>query len=317
MTARHAWLIGLRTVALAPWLLLTLWLVNIGLALPAAWVVDQSIRSSISNTDVETTMTEGFDTIWFGEYSADVDGLAATFDPTLSGIGGFLANLEQWFTGGMFNEFGGLLGAAMVFALLWAWLLGGTIQRVAFPEQRLSAAAFFRTGGEFFLRFLRLALISALPYFLIYRLHGWLMERAALALRDGTTESAEIFYTLLIYGLTGILLTTVQMVFGYAKVATVIDGRRSMLLAALRGISFVAGRLPTTVSLQSLTLLAGLLALLLYGILAPGAGVSSWSAVVWTLFLAQSMLVGRLVLRVGLLSGQAALYRKYSANVSG
>lgn len=316
MTARRAWLIGLRTTALAPWLLMTLWLVNVGLALPAAWVVDQSIRSSISHTDVETTLREGFDSIWFGEYSADASGLAAGFDPTLSGVGGFLANLESWFTGKMFDEYGGLLGTALVFALLWAWLLGGTIRRVAFPEQRLSAAAFFRAGGEYFMRFLRLSLISALPYFLIYRLHIWLMDRAELALRDVTTESVAIFYTLLIYSLTGILLTTVQMIFGYAKVATVIDDRRSMLLAALRGVSFVVGRLAATVSLQCLTLLAGLLAMLFYGVLAPGAGVSSWSAVVWSLFLAQTMLVGKLVLRVGLLSGQAALYRKFSARAS-
>ncbi|MDH3628816.1 MAG: hypothetical protein OEV00_03440 [Acidobacteriota bacterium] len=312
MTARSAWLTGLRTTALAPWLLLTLWLAGLGLALPAAWVVHSTLRAAIAHTDVEGAMLAGFDTIWFGEFSAEATGVSATFDPTLSGAGGFLVNLESWFTGSLFDGFGGLIGAGAVFALFWAFLLGGTLSRVAFPERAMSASSFFHIGGEFLLRFIRLALISAIPYVLIYRLHLWLMERAEEALRESTTESAAIFYTLLIYGLTGLLLTAVQMSFGYAKVATVVDDRRSMFLAAVRGAGFVITRFPKVIALQGLTLAAGLIALLLYGLIAPGATIASWSGVVWTLLLAQLFLLAKLFLRVSLLAGQAALYRKFS-----
>ncbi len=46
----------------------------------------------------------------------------------------------------------------------------------------------------------------------------------------------------------------------------------------------------------------------LYLWLAPGAGQSTWGSVALALLLSQVYLVGRLVVRVGLLAGQMRLY---------
>ena len=309
MSILRAMIAGLGCGAGYPRMVLGLWLVNLVVALPAAWVVTASIRASIGASRVHETMTRGFDMGWFGEYRAAAEGIETTFTPTVVGPGAFFNNFEGWLTGTMFEGFAGLVGLGLLYMLVWALLLGGVLERFVRPAETRSTARFLRSGGRFFFRFVRLALISGLLYFLVYRFHGWLYERLEYWTRDLTAERLVFLYALAALGLTAMLLVLVHLSFTYAKVATVTENRRSMLLAALRGIGFVLSHPRKTLGLYlGLTLLSVAL-LALYAWIAPGAGQSTTAGVAFAFLVGQLFLVARLVIRLSLLGGAVALYQ--------
>jgi len=297
---------GLRSTAGAPLLLVWLWVVNIGMALPAAWVLANSIESSIGASRVHEKLTHGFDGRWFGEFAAGAKGIGATFEPSMVGAGAFYANLESWLTGKLFVGFSGLVGLGLIYAVVWAFLLGSVLNRFAGDGRK---TGLMQAGGRYFFRFVRLALISGGAYLAIYKLQRWIFGRLEDAFVDVTSEKTVLAYTLSVYLLTALLLTTVHVCFGYAKIATVVDDRRSMLLAAARGLFFVIAHPVRCLGLYWLFALCGGLALLVYSWLAPGIGQQSWVAILLAFAAGQLFLGIKLFLRVSLWAGQASLYR--------
>ena len=87
------------------------------------------------------------------------------------------------------------------------------------------------------------------------------------------------------------------------------EGRRSMLLAALRGVGFVIANPGRTLGLYYGVALVGALALAVYSLLAPGVGQSSWVGVLFAFVVGQLFLIVKLILRLALLGGETALYR--------
>ena len=80
---------GFWRVLSSPGLIVWLWLVNVVVALPMAWMMTDSLRSSIGASLVDEKLTEGFDMLWFGEFEAQAKGLETTFTPTVTGVGAF------------------------------------------------------------------------------------------------------------------------------------------------------------------------------------------------------------------------------------
>lgn len=311
MSAFTAIVAGLKRASSSPFILLGLWLVNAALALPAAWVVSESLREGIDASRVQQSLTEGFDWDWFGEYREQTRGVDETFTPTVRGAGAFYNNIETWLTGELFTAKPMLAMLGVGYAVLWILMLGGVVDRYAFREQRAGVGRFFGAGGRFFFRFVRLAVFSGLLYAGVY----WLSRRAFEALeestRDVTVESTIIFYSLLIWGLVALLLTLIHAVFGYAKIATVVDDRRSAVLAALRGLRFVATHPGRTLGQYYGVLVGSGLLLAIYAVVAPGVGQSSRQAVLFAFAVGQLFLLVRMFTRLALLGGQVALYQAY------
>ncbi len=306
-----AMLKGFGRVVSSPGLIVWLWLVNLVVALPAAWVMTDSLRSSIGASLVDEKMTESFDMGWYGEFETKAKGLEATFTPTVTGVGAFYNNLESWLHGDLFKEFPGLVGIGLFYALLWALLLGGVLDRYSGGEFNLSRL--FSSGGRYFFRFIRLAVLSGVIYYLIYRFSGWLFSRIEESVIDITVERTIFFYTLLAAGLTVFLLTFVNMAFDYAKIVTFKEDRKSMLLAALRGFGFVFSNPAKTMGLYYGLGALGIAALALYSSVAPGATQATVSGVALAFFLGQAFLIVKLMLRLMFYAGQMALYEKISA----
>ncbi len=306
-----AMLKGFWRVVSSPGLIVWLWLVNLVVALPAAWVMTDSLRSSIGASLVDEKLTESFDMGWYGEFETKAKGLDTTFTPTVTGVGAFYNNLESWLYGDLFKEFPGLVGLGLVYALLWALFLGGVLDRYSGGDFNLTR--FFCAGGRFFLRFIRLAVLSGIFYYLIYRFSGWLFSRIEEWTIDITVERTLFFYTLLAAGLTVFLLTFVNMAFDYAKIVTFKEERKSMLLAALRGFGFVFSNPAKTMGLYYGLGALGIVMLALYASMAPGANQSTVSGVAFAFFIGQAFLVVKLMLRLMFYAGQMALYEKISA----
>jgi len=308
---------GIVRAGAAPALLLFLWAVNLVVALPFAAVLADSIHESAGDRLVSRDLVAGFDPVWYGELEAGAEGFERTFGPAIVGAGAFLRNLESWWSGSLFDGGGaggwGLVAAGLGYALLWALLLGGVIDRLGrAPDHtpwQLAPRSLFAAGGQYFFRFVRLAVLSGVAYLLIYlgarRLFGAIEE----ATRDVTVERTVLLWVAAGAALVVLLLTLVRVVFDYAKIAVVLDGRRSALGAAWAGVRFVARHPFKTLGLFWIFTGVALLLLWVYGALAPTAGPGSWAGVTLAFLFGQLALATRLGLRLATLGGEAALYR--------
>lgn len=308
MKAPRALFTGLRGALAAPGLLLWLWLVNLAVAAPLAVALSEAIRDSVGASLVADELRRDFDLGWYGEFAHRARGVERSFRPTQVGAGAVFDNLELWFGGGMFELEPAVVATGAVWALVWMLMLGGVLAHFAEPGRGFLLRRFLENGGLFFFRFLRLTVLAAVPYTLVYlfarRLFPWI-ERIT---RDVTTETTVLAYNLLGAALIVLLLATVKMVFDFAKVAVVADERRSAFLAALRGLRFVLRHPLRAYGLYAGFGLALGLLITAYALVAPGAGQATWPQVVGAFFVGQAFLIARLVLRLAVLGGALSLY---------
>lgn len=299
---------GLRQAVSSPKLLLLLWLVNLLCAVPMSLMMRQALADSFGSSLVSRGMLEGFDLGWHAEYESRAGGFESTFQPTVSGPGPVLDNLEAWWSGGLFEATPGLIAAGLGYALLWAFLLGGVLDHLA-RGRALALDRFAGAGGRYLPRFVGLALLSGVAYFLIYKLAAWVYRRIAEASGDVTVERTVFAWVLLAAVLTVALMSVVRMVFDYAKIAAVTE-ERSGLASAARGLRFVFHHPLQTFGVYFGLTAAGALLLALGLLLAPGTGQSTLLSIVFVFVLGQVYLIARLVFRVTVLGAQMNLFRE-------
>ena len=303
---------GLRRALRSPVILLWLWLLNGFVALPAAVWIAGSLQGSIGRSRVAENLRTGFDLQWYGEYGAQASAVETSFVPSVNRGGAFLDNLEDWLSGRLFTNLPELVVLGVIYALLWALMLGGVLTRYAAPDDNRGAGTFFRNGGRFFFRFFRLAALAAGLYAVIYVVQQHWTEQLLEKTRDVTSELGVLGRYLTVWVPVALLLVLVRVIFDYAKIATVVDDRRSMLLAALRGAGFVVLHPLKTLGLCFAWLVVGTFALAVYIFLAPGAGVSTPATVAIAFAIGQAFLMSRLLMRLSLLAGQTELYKAHS-----
>jgi hypothetical protein len=308
MSAIGAAFRGLGKVLGSPSVVVSLWLANVALALPVAAVVAESIGESVGGSLVDEKLRDGFDMGWYGEYQAHARGIESTFTPSVVGAGAFFNNIDAWFNGTLFETHVGLLGLGILYALLWSLCLGGVLHRYGEASGLFRLSEFLSSGGEYFFRFVRLAMLSGVLYYAIYRFSGWLFGRIEHATRDVTAEESVFAYVVVASLFVVFLLTFVNMAFDYAKIATFRENRHSMLLASVKGIGFVLSHLGRTMSLYYGLGAVGVVLLFVYYAFAPGPGQSSMMGVAAAFAVGQVYLVAKLVLRLTFYSAQMAVF---------
>lgn len=322
---------GIVRAGSAPALLALLWAVNLLIALPFAATLAGSIDDSVDSRLVQRDLVEGASgpaMEWFGELEAEASGPAGgfeqTFGPAVVGAGAFLKNLDAWWSGRLFEPGftggWGLLAAGALYAVAWSLLLGGVIDRLAGrggPAWRLPFRELLAAGGRYFFRFVRLALMAGVLYVLVFLGARWLFGAIEEAARDVTVERTALAWTLAGFALVVLVLAVVRTAFDYAKVAVVLEDRRSAVGAALSGLGFVVRHPVKTLGLFAAFTVVGLLLLWLYGVIAPTAGPGSWAGVAAAFALGQIALATRLGLRLAVLGGETALYGARSGSGGG
>jgi len=287
-----------------------IWLLGMAASIPAAVVMQQSFEGAIGSSQVHEDLRNGLDMPWLFEYAHGAHGIEKSVTASRLTKAGFLDNLEAWFTGKLFATDPALVGMGVLYALGWTFLLGGLLEQLIRPVPKLTLAHFFQSGGRFFGRFVRLVVLSAPLYYLIYKGSRKLFATIESATRDVTAETSVLAFNLagavLIIG----LLMLVNMSFTYAKISMVFEDRRSALGTALRGIGFVLAHPVRTAGVYLGIALGSLVLLAAYWVVAPGLGGGHWITVLWAFLLAQLYLVAKLTVRVAFFAGQTDLYRQ-------
>jgi len=310
MTIMHSFTLGLRRVLGSPALILWLFFASLVIALPLTAAMRDILQASIGSSLVDQNLRRTFDLDWYGEFRANASGFADTFSPAVVGILPALRNLERILNGEIFSINRVVLAAGILFLFAWAFFGGGIITRYARPHESRNRAAFFSASARFFFRYLRLLVISLIVYWAVFRwvakpLRTW-MDRLA---RDITVESTVLAYTVLFYLVIAFLLMLGSLALDYAKISMVIEDRHSSVLAFIHALRFVFFRPLRTVGLYLLLVLVGLILLLVYGVVAPGAGQSRDLTLILVFLVSQLFLLARLILKLWFLASQTVLYQ--------
>jgi hypothetical protein len=205
-------------------------------------------------------------------------------------------------------------GATAAWLLIWSFLSGGIIDRLA-RARRTRAAGFFAACGLHVWPLLRLALIAALAYYVLFGwVHPALFDKGYVRLtREVTADRTAFAIRVGAYLLFGAMLLVFSVLFDYARIRIVVEERRSALAAVGAALRFTR-RYPGAVS--GLYLLnAGLFLVVVaaYGLLAPsvpGQGLALW----WALLLGEAYIVGRHYLKLVFYASQTALFQSALAH---
>jgi hypothetical protein len=299
---------GLSFAVSWPKMLGWLWLVSIVIALPAAVFMGESIRSNIGPSLVHQHLLDELDLGWLEEYRDEASGLEKSLTATAVSKAMFLDNIEAWFSGRLFEVDRVLVALGLAYILIWSLMVAGVLDHFARGPDRFQLGLFLSGGANYWFRFLRLVLISGVCYYLVYRFAQWLFPWIEEATRDVTVERTVLFWNLLGALAVVFLLALVNMIFDYAKIATVREHRRSMFLAAFRGLVFVISHRLRSFGVYYALALVAMLLPLIYLFFGPGTGQSTWTNVLLVFLVGQVYLVARLVLRLTFYGSQLALY---------
>jgi hypothetical protein len=307
---------GLRQATRSPGLVALLWALSLAAALPFALVVHDAVARSVGASRIHVDLERGFDMDWYSEYEHESVGLERLLTPTSVRPAAFLDNLDAWSSGDLFLARRELVALGVVFALVWTLLSGGILHRFAYHEKGLTLRGLLGHGGEYFPRFVRLAALTGILYFGIYRLARWLFPLLEEMMIDVTSERTVLaVYLLAALGVV-LLLVFVRLTGEYTRAATVLDGRRGMLKAAWRAMRFVVAHPVRTVGAHALIAAAGFALLALYGLVAPGQGQSGLGGVFLAFAVAQLVFAARIVQRLTVSATALEIWREESRRSS-
>lgn len=314
MRALAAYRDGMRRVNGALALVAGVSLVTLLTALPVSFVVRDAVEAHLGSSLAADAAAEGATYDWLQEFSGQASGAAATLGPSIAGFGAVLDNLDGLLENQPLNR--AVAGVTAAWLVLWSFLSGGILDRLA-RRRPLRAAGFFAACGAHFWRFLRVGVVALAAYgFLFAYVHGWLLQDAYAALtRDLTVERTAFAVRVALYAGFVTLLVLVTMVLDFARVRIVVEDRRSALAALAAGARFVRRRIGVVAALYLVNALAlgGVIAL--YGLLSPGApapGSAGWAA----LLLGQGYIVARHYLKLVFYGAQLSLFQSALAHAA-
>jgi hypothetical protein len=290
-----------------------LFIVTLLLAIPLGLTVRGQLRAHLGNSMAAETAASGVNSDWWAEFSEQASGIGTTFQPTIIGFAAVLENLSNLMD---FRPPSVVVtGIASVYLFVWTFLIGGVLDRLA-RNRKTRSNGFFAACGVFFFRFLRLGLLMLLVYWVLFSsVHTWLFGTLYPRLiRNLTVERTAFLLRFGLYGLFGAILVPVNMLFDYAKIRAVVEDRHSMVGALASASRFIRRRPWQTASLYFLNGLLFVLVLVVYALVAPGAGTIGMS--MWIAFLTgQFYLIARVAVKLVFYASQTAYFQGELAHV--
>lgn len=307
MSPRAAFREGLQRVNGAPALLAGTFAVTLLVSVPLAYALEGMIAAHLGSSLAADAAASGTNPEWWREFQAQATGLGTTFVPTMTGFGAVLSNLSGFLD--LSRPAATIIGVTVAWMVLWSFLTGGIVDRLA-RAKRTRSQGFFAACGLHFWRLLRLGVAALIVYAILFRyLHGWILEDAYEALtRDVTLERTAVAIRLSGYAIFGAFLLLCNVIFDYARIRIIVEDRRSAIGAILAGGRFVVRHLAQVLGLYVLNALAFLLLVILYAGVVPGAprfGIAMWL----TLGVGELYILGRHYLKLLFYASETAFFQ--------
>jgi len=298
-----AFIDGLNRVKRAPWLVIGVWLSTLLLALPLTLILQEQIAGHLGSSMAATAAADGVNYDWWNEFLAQTSGVGASFVPAILGFAAVLKNLSAVADT---SAMPAVIAVTVVsYMLVSLFLAGGVIDRLA-RDHDLGAGAFFSACGVYFVRFIRLGVVTAIVYSALFGLyHPWLFDRVYPALTENiTVERTAFFIHLALYAAFALPLFAFNILFDYTKIRAVVEDRRSMISAIAASWRFIRRNPIAVWAVYKLNALVFLLVIGLYYMIAPGA-----SADVLAFGIGQLYIVLRVIVRLQFAASQTALFQ--------
>lgn len=312
--ARRAWQDGWKRVSRAPTIAVGVFVMTFLLALPLAIAMRDTLASHLGDSLAADTAAAGVNYDWWQEFTAQATGLGTTFTPSVIGFATVLDNISGVLDGR--PRVAPIVWALALYLTGWAFLSGGILDRYA-RQRPTGTSGFFGACGVYFFRFVRLGAIAGVIYWWLFAyLHPWLLDEQFINLtRNMSVERTAFFVRLAFYAFFGALLIAVNLIVDYTKVRIVVEDRNSVLGAIGSAVRFARMHPRQVLALFGLNTLTFLALLLVWSLLAPGAGGAGFF--MWLTFLvAQLYILARLLLKLQFMSSQIALFQAHLAHAS-
>ena len=294
---------GLDRVKRAPWIVAGVWISTLVLAMPLAIALHGQITTHLGASMAAQTAASGVNYDWWTEFLAQASGPGATFVPAILGFAAVMKNLS---TIADTTALPAVIAVAVAMNMLVSlFLVGGVTDRLA-RDRNVGSGAFFATCGVFFVRFIRLAVIAAWIYWLLFGVfHEWLFDAVYPALiADVTVERTAFFIRVGLYAVFAVPVIFFNMLFDYAKIRAVVEDRRSMIGAIVASWRFIRRHPGAVISLYALNVVLFLIVIGVYFLIAPGG-----SANLLAFAIGQLYIVMRVIVRLQFTASQTALFQ--------
>ena len=308
------WVQGWRRVAAAPAVIAGVFVLTFVIAAPLAITMSSEIQAQLGRSLVAGSVADGVNYDWWQEFTSQTSGLSATFVPAIIGFAATLDNISSVLDGP--TEILPIASALALYLTGWGFLSGGILDRYA-RQRRTRAHGFFAASGVYFFRFLRLAIMAGIFYWWMFAIvHYWLFDKWYADLTRNISVEREAFAVRLgLYVVFGAVLLFGNLVFDYTKIRTVVEDRRSAFGALNAALRFIVRRPRETFGLYALNSTVFLGLLVLWALIAPGAGRAGAS--MWIGFaVGQLYLLARLLLKLQFLASQTALFQASLAHAA-
>jgi len=302
--------------------------VNLATALVLAVPLAFQLREELHHKQASQSMMYGFDFPWWSQWSDAQSGWSASFGPEILGVGFAFRNLDLLLRGALpahafaIRADGGpsgptldpvILGVGLVYLLVQIFLAGGILSTLRGVQGTWTVRGLLHGAAFYFGRFVRVALVALIAAWFVFGLNApfarWVDGRA----RESVSETTAMAWLIGRHVLLLLALLFVNLVSGYAKAIVVVEERSSALLAFVSALSFCLRNFLRTFGHYLLVVLLGVVLLAGWRLVDGAYTTTGYKTQLLTFALFQLFVLARVALRVMLMGGQLALYRRLAA----
>jgi hypothetical protein len=314
---------GFRALARSWGLAVTLLLVNLGTAAVLAVPLAGEMEGALAQSESARRMLYGFDYSWWSAWHDARTGYEGAFGPDILGAGFVYKNVDLLLRGylpmGLFAPRAAedealvdpvTLGLGALYLLVQVFLAGGVLSVLRAAQGAWTTRGLLHGSGFYFGRFARITLLALVVVGLLFGLNAPLTRFAERQAGEAVSETAAMAWLIGRHAVLLAALVFVHLIASYARVITVVEDRRSAVMAFFSSAVFCLRHVGAVVLQGALVGLAGLLLIAIWTGLDRLWPTTGYKTQIVTLLLAEALMLGRIGLRLALQGSQIALYRR-------
>lgn len=300
---------GLRRTWRAPALVAGTFALTLFVSIPLAIALRGMLAAHLGSSLMAETAARGVNYEWWQEFLAQASGLGTTFVPSIVGFGAVLLNLSNLLDNVPLATT--IAGATAAWLVLWSFVSGGIIDRLA-RNRATRAGGFFAACGAHFGAIARLGVLALAAYWALFAwLHPFLFGNLfGRVTHDMAVERRAFAVRVLLYALFGLVLAAVNLVVDYARIRIVVEDRRSAIGALLAGARFARRNAAAALGVYVVNALLFLGLLLIYALAAPRATAPA----LLTLAIGEVYILARHYLKLTFYASETALFQSRLAH---